>query len=145
MDSNASDVVGVGLKHVYSFQGVVVKHTDLHVILNRGTKREKNIAYLLNQQHHTKGHCVTASNHTKIQIFKVVFSSNRSDNCQCPNTNITVLTAPVMTQFFLATNLEALTGRSHTSKVLTRVWKNIKLSYIRLFLSLPLDTIVDDY
>lgn len=28
-----------------------------------------------------------------------------------------------MTQFFLATNLEALTGRSHTSKVLTRVWK----------------------
>lgn len=32
-----------------------------------------------------------------------------------------MLTAPVMTQFFLATNLEALTGRSHTSKVLTRV------------------------
>lgn len=74
MDSNASDVVGVGLKHVYSFQGVVVKHTDLHVILKRGTKREKNIAYLLNKQHHTKVHSFSASNHTKIQIFKVVFS-----------------------------------------------------------------------
>lgn len=32
-----------------------------------------------------------------------------------------------MTQFFLATNLEALTGRSQTSKVLTRVWKESRL------------------
>lgn len=28
-----------------------------------------------------------------------------------------------MTQFFLATNLAALTGRSHTSNVLTSVWE----------------------
>lgn len=33
-----------------------------------------------------------------------------------------ILTAPVMTQFFLATNLAALTGRSHTSNVFTKVY-----------------------
>lgn len=33
------------------------------------------------------------------------------------------LTAPVMTQFFLATNLDARTGKSQTSKVFTKVWK----------------------
>lgn len=35
MDSDATDVVGVGLEHVDPLQGVVVKHTDLHVILHR--------------------------------------------------------------------------------------------------------------
>ncbi len=38
-----------------------------------------------------------------------------------------------MTQFFLATNLEALTGRSHTSKVLTRVWKTRTLLTVLRF------------
>lgn len=38
MDSDATDVVRVGLKHVDSLQGVVVEHTDLHVIL----RQEKN-------------------------------------------------------------------------------------------------------
>lgn len=33
----------------------------------------------------------------------------------------TTLTAPVITQFFLATNFAALTGRSHTSNVFTKV------------------------
>lgn len=40
MDSNASDVVRVGLKHVYSLQGIVVEHTDLHVILIRETEEQ---------------------------------------------------------------------------------------------------------
>lgn len=35
---NASDVVGMGLKHVNSFQGVVIKNSDLHVILGEGGK-----------------------------------------------------------------------------------------------------------
>ena len=36
-----------------------------------------------------------------------------------------------MTQFFLATNFDALTGRSHTSKVFTKVWiGDIYKSYI---------------
>lgn len=43
------------------------------------------------------------------------------------------LTAPVMTQFFRATNLEALTGRSHTSNVLTRVCKNRKNNNLEYF------------
>lgn len=38
MDSNATDVVRVGLKHVYPFQGIVVEHTDLHIILFTGKK-----------------------------------------------------------------------------------------------------------
>lgn len=38
MDSNATDVVRVGLKHVYPFQGVVVEHADLHIILFTGKK-----------------------------------------------------------------------------------------------------------
>lgn len=36
-----------------------------------------------------------------------------------------------MTQFFLATNLAALTGRSQTSKVLTRVYERSILDIIR--------------
>lgn len=40
MDSNASDVVRVGLKHVYPLQGIVVEHTDLHVILMRETEEQ---------------------------------------------------------------------------------------------------------
>lgn len=47
------------------------------------------------------------------------------------NFKSTSLTAPVMTQFFLATNFDALTGRSHTSKVFTKVWiGDIYKSYI---------------
>lgn len=46
MDSNASDVVRVGLKHVYPLQSIVVEHTDLHVILIRETEEENSIAYL---------------------------------------------------------------------------------------------------
>ena len=38
MDSNATDVVRVGLKHVDTLQGVVVEHSDLHVILRREKK-----------------------------------------------------------------------------------------------------------
>lgn len=40
MHSNASDVVRVSLKHVYPLQGIVVEHTDLHVILIRETEKE---------------------------------------------------------------------------------------------------------
>lgn len=36
--SNATDVVRVGLKHVNTLQGVVVEHTNLHVILPREKK-----------------------------------------------------------------------------------------------------------
>lgn len=39
---NASDVVGMGLKHVNSFQGVVIKNSDLHVILAKGGKPQEN-------------------------------------------------------------------------------------------------------
>lgn len=42
MDSNATDVVRVGLKHVYTFQGVIVEHTDLHIILPT-RKKEDNL------------------------------------------------------------------------------------------------------
>lgn len=38
MDSDATDVIGVGLKHVHPLQGVVIKHTDLHVILHKEGK-----------------------------------------------------------------------------------------------------------
>lgn len=34
MDSDATDVVRVCLEHVDPLQGVVVEHTDLHVILH---------------------------------------------------------------------------------------------------------------
>lgn len=40
MDSNATDVIRVGLKHVYTFQGIIVEHTDLHVILPKRKKRK---------------------------------------------------------------------------------------------------------
>lgn len=43
MHSNASNVVRVSLKHVYPLQGIIVEHTDLHVILIRETE-EKNMA-----------------------------------------------------------------------------------------------------
>lgn len=35
MDSNATNVVRVGLKHVDTLQSVVVEHSDLHVVLRR--------------------------------------------------------------------------------------------------------------
>lgn len=35
---NAPDVVGMGLKHVNSFQRVVIKNSDLHVILGKRQK-----------------------------------------------------------------------------------------------------------
>lgn len=35
---NAPDVVGMGLEHVNSFQGVVIKNSDLHVILEKAEK-----------------------------------------------------------------------------------------------------------
>ena len=38
--SDAADVVGVGLEHVSPGQRVVVKHTDLHVILGGGRDRD---------------------------------------------------------------------------------------------------------
>lgn len=41
MDSDATNVVRVGLKHVYPFQGIVVEHADLHVILRREKKGRK--------------------------------------------------------------------------------------------------------
>lgn len=47
MDSDATDVVRVGLKHMDPLQGVVVEHTDLHVILSR---EKTTIQYLLNTQ-----------------------------------------------------------------------------------------------
>lgn len=100
MDSNASDVVGVRLKHVHSFQGVVVKHTDLHVILNRGTKREKNIAYLLNKQHHTKGLHQTTPKYKYLKRFS-------------PQTEVT--TVSVQTQ-----TLQRKSHRSSDDPVLSR-------------------------
>lgn len=48
MDSDATDVVGVGLKHMDPLQGVVVEHTDLHVILcKEGGKRSILMEYKL--------------------------------------------------------------------------------------------------
>lgn len=41
MDSDATNVVRVGLKHVYPLQGIVVEHADLHVILRREKKGRK--------------------------------------------------------------------------------------------------------
>lgn len=48
MDSNATDVVRVGLKHVYTFQGVIVEHTDLHIILPT-RKKERQFKYCWRQ------------------------------------------------------------------------------------------------
>lgn len=45
MDSDATDVVRVGLKHVDPLQSIVVEHTDLHVILRRDKKRERTCFY----------------------------------------------------------------------------------------------------
>lgn len=61
MDSNATDVIRVGLKHVYTFQGIIVEHTDLHVILPKRKKRKNlNTAgdtchslYYKNKNYHT--------------------------------------------------------------------------------------------
>lgn len=62
MDSNATDVVRVGLKHVYTFQGIIVEHADLHIILPTGKKEDKynNTAvdryhsqYYKNKNYHT--------------------------------------------------------------------------------------------
>lgn len=41
VDGDAADVVMVSLKHVNSPQGVVVKHTDQHVILGRDRRNDK--------------------------------------------------------------------------------------------------------
>lgn len=35
MNSNTADVVRVGFKHVDPLQGIVIEHTNLHVILKR--------------------------------------------------------------------------------------------------------------
>lgn len=40
MHGDAADVVRVGLKHVNPLQGVVVEHTDLHVILHREGRKD---------------------------------------------------------------------------------------------------------
>lgn len=45
MDSNATDVIRMGLKHVDPLQGVVVEHTDLHVILSMPKKEEELIIF----------------------------------------------------------------------------------------------------
>lgn len=44
MDGDATDVVRVGFKHVDPLQGIVVEHTDLHVILHREKKKASILA-----------------------------------------------------------------------------------------------------
>lgn len=52
---------------------------------------------------------------------------NRTDRCIISSyKGVITLTAPAMTQCFLATNLATLTGRSHTSNVFTRVYTDSK-------------------
>lgn len=46
MDSNASNVIRMGLKHVDPLQGVVVEHTDLHVILSMPKEGERTEYFL---------------------------------------------------------------------------------------------------
>lgn len=48
VDSDAADVVMVSLKHVNSPQGVVVKHTDQHVILGRDRRSDKSMSHQAN-------------------------------------------------------------------------------------------------
>ena len=49
VNSDAADVIRVGLKHVDPLQGVVVEHTDLHIIL---CKRRKEMFSNLYNLHH---------------------------------------------------------------------------------------------
>lgn len=75
MDSNATNVVRVGLKHVHTLQGIIVEHTDLHIILPTGEKKEDILfKYCLKQMSSTMTQPKAHHGLPKLNTFKLVLS-----------------------------------------------------------------------
>ena len=101
MDGNGPHVVWVSLELMHPFEGVVIEDTDMHVILQ-------------NEKCGKRTTCTSG----------FISTMEIGDDMKM----LTRLTEAVMTQFFLATNLAALTGRSQTSKDLIIVWLDNKIT-----------------